>query len=350
MRLHFHAVRQTGASPATLARVLAATLLLATAALWQPVHGAIRDRSGSQVVAEVCAACHATGAHGAPKIGDEKAWAARAAQGLTSLTAHALQGIRTMPAHGGNVALSDIEIERAVVDMVNRSGGNWVEPIMGATPAVMRTGEQIVLQQCSRCHQDGQQGAPRIGDRAAWIPRLSSGLDRLVRSAAHGHGGMPPRGGAADLSDVELRSAVVYMFNQGLVLPTAARATAAKGDEPYHRTVAGTDVYLGILPTSSMNAAQRDADAPSGKGYYHLNVSLFDARTRSAISDAQVEVRVEDAIGAEIRMLKPMKINDMVSYGGYFRMTGLNPYTITAQIRRPGVAGVAEAHFEYRSR
>lgn len=80
-----------------------------------------------------------------------------------------------------------------------------------------RSGEQIVQARCAKCHQTGVGGAPRIGDRDAWIPRIKQGLDAVVRSAIKGHGGMPPRGGMADLSDPELRSAVVYMFNKGAV-------------------------------------------------------------------------------------------------------------------------------------
>ncbi|MGZ5223531.1 MAG: c-type cytochrome, partial [Burkholderiales bacterium] len=53
----------------------------------------------------------------------------------------------------------------------------------------------------------------KIGDRAAWIPRLSHGFDATVRSAINGHGGMPARGGLPDLTDREIRSAIAYMFN-----------------------------------------------------------------------------------------------------------------------------------------
>ena len=77
------------------------------------------------------------------------------------------------------------------------------------------SGKQIVEAQCFKCHQTGVGGAPRIGDRDAWIPRVKQGFEVVVRSAIKGHGGMPPRGGMADLSDAEIRSAVVYMFNQG---------------------------------------------------------------------------------------------------------------------------------------
>jgi cytochrome c5 len=64
-----------------------------------------------------------------------------------------------------------------------------------------------------KCHGTGVGGAPKIGDRAAWTQRVKQGLDVVVRSAIHGHGAMPPRGGMADLTDAEMRSAIVYMFS-----------------------------------------------------------------------------------------------------------------------------------------
>jgi cytochrome c5 len=173
------------------------------------------ERSGKEVVETSCFACHGSGTNGAPRIGDRKAWAKRAAQGLTSLTQHALTGIRQMPSHGGNPNLSDTEIERAITYMVNQSGGHWTEPISRTQRAADRTGEQIYQAQCHKCHETGVNGAPRIGDRAAWIPRVRQGLDVVVRSAIKGHGAMPPRGGIADLSDAEIRTAVIYMFNYG---------------------------------------------------------------------------------------------------------------------------------------
>ena len=94
------------------------------------------DRSGEQVVAAACGTCHATGANGAPKIGDEKAWKPLATRGLSSLTETALKGIRNMPAHGGNQGLSDFEIERAIVYMVNKSGGKWVVPVSSTAKPV----------------------------------------------------------------------------------------------------------------------------------------------------------------------------------------------------------------------
>jgi cytochrome c5 len=171
------------------------------------------ERSGKETVQAVCSRCHASGANGAPKIGDKAAWRPRASQGLTSLTQHALEGIRKMPSHGGNPSLSDLEIARAVTYMVNQSGGKWIEPVSATDLAAERSGEAVVKAQCVKCHREGVRGAPKIGDRDAWVQRMKQGLDVLVRSAIRGHGGMPPRGGKADLTDNEVRSAIIFMFN-----------------------------------------------------------------------------------------------------------------------------------------
>lgn len=173
------------------------------------------ERSGKEVVDAVCTNCHTSGANGAPKIGDKQAWSTRASRGLDGLTQSALKGIRKMPAHGGNPDLSDFEIQRAITHMVNQSGGHWTEPTNKAGKTAERAGKDIVQAQCVKCHQTGLKGAPKIGDRAAWIPRGANGMDALVRSAINGHGGMPARGGMADLTDAEMRDAVIYMFNQG---------------------------------------------------------------------------------------------------------------------------------------
>jgi cytochrome c5 len=59
-----------------------------------------------------------------PKIGDKDQWTARIAQGKEMLVNNAINGIRTMPAKGGNPSLSDEEVAAAVIWMANESGGN----------------------------------------------------------------------------------------------------------------------------------------------------------------------------------------------------------------------------------
>ena len=89
-------------------------------------------RSGEEVYKAVCTNCHAAGMLGAPKFGDAGGWAARIGQGLDGLLKSALKGKNAMPPQGG-ADFSDHEIARAVVYMVNGSGGKLAEP---AAPAV----------------------------------------------------------------------------------------------------------------------------------------------------------------------------------------------------------------------
>ena len=79
-----------------------------------------------------------------------------------------------------------------------------------------RSGEYVVSAQCVKCHRSGVAGAPKIGDREAWSARVKPGVDALVRSAIRGHGGMPARGGMADLTDPEIRDAVIYMVTRSI--------------------------------------------------------------------------------------------------------------------------------------
>jgi len=310
-------------------------------------------RTGKDVVDTLCVSCHGSGASGAPKIGDNKAWAKRASQGLTGLTQNALNGIRQMPAHGGNLKLADIEIERAITYMVNQSGGHWAEPLDRANPSAERSGEQVVSVQCAKCHEKGVGGAPRIGDQAAWLPRLKLGLDTLIRSAINGHGGMPPRGGAADLTDPEIRSAVVYMFNAGAVSAKAAPAAKTTASQAY-RVVDGTTIYFGVVPADTIRRRPKDYPeieygvAPSGPQQYYVTVALFDANNGQRITDATLRARVSTATGAgPEKVLEPMTIAASRTYGGYFAMAGTGPYTVNVQIRRPGAADAIQAQFEY---
>ena len=66
----------------------------------------------------------------------------------------------------------------------------------------------------TRWNRIGKDGASKIGDRDAWVGRVSKGRDAVLASGIHGRGCMPVHGGLADLSDEEMRSVVVYMFQQ----------------------------------------------------------------------------------------------------------------------------------------
>jgi cytochrome c5 len=330
-------------------------LMLALAMWIAPENGAAQnaERSGKEVVDAVCISCHGTGANGAPKIGDKKAWSKLASRGLGGLSQSALKGIRKMPPHGGNLALTDTEVQRAVAYMVNQSGGHWTEPVSTTAPAAERSGEKVVKAQCVKCHEAGVGGAPKIGDRTAWIPRLKQGVDPLVRSAINGHGGMPPRGGLANLTDREIRNAIVYMFNPVTVATqTSPVASAVSGQD--FAVVGSATVYFGVVPGDAIRSHPKEYPQkvygvpPSGPAQYYVTVALFDTPSGQRIEDAEVKARVATAAGAgPEKTLEPVTIANSRSYGNYFAMGGTGPYKITVHIRRPGSSDAIQAQFEY---
>jgi cytochrome c5 len=208
------------------------------------------QRTGKQIVEAVCSACHATGALNAPKIGDAGAWHDLIKEGHQRLTETAIKGIRQMPPKGGNPQLTDDEVARAVAFMANQAGASFKEPPVQAAPAQVAAapgapaaaaasavptaaaaapagatsgaaaggasnGKAIFEANCSACHGTGVAGAPKVGDKAAWAPRLKQGMDTLHQSALKGKGAMPPKGGNMALPDADVMAAVDYLAAQG---------------------------------------------------------------------------------------------------------------------------------------
>jgi cytochrome c5 len=82
---------------------------------------AAAPKSGEQVYNSNCLACHATGAAGAPKLGDVSAWAPRIAKGMDSLLASATNGLNAMPPKGLCMSCSSAELQASVEYMVSKS-------------------------------------------------------------------------------------------------------------------------------------------------------------------------------------------------------------------------------------
>lgn len=207
-------------------------------------------KAGSEVYAAQCAACHATGVAGAPKFGDATAWAPRIKTGFEALWNSALKGKNAMGPQGGG-DFDDVEIGKAVVHMANAAGAKFAEPqkaaaaadagaaapaaqaapaaapaaavaapaapvaVAAAAPATASkagAGEALYKQACFACHAAGVAGAPKFGDKAAWAPRIQTGLDMLTASVIKGKNAMPPKGGSS-ASDADIRAAVEYMVS-----------------------------------------------------------------------------------------------------------------------------------------
>lgn len=233
-------------------------------------------KTGEQVYKDVCAACHATGAAGAPKADAPGDWSARLGQGFDGLLKSVIEGKGAMPPRAGSSPddVSDYELARAMVFLANSSGAKLEEPAApapaqaqggaggqdasapqaaGAAPADAaaapapaaapaaaaaatatpaapaaapaqtqvaaapaggnaEVGKRVYDQACVVCHGAGVAGAPKLGDKAAWAPRLQQGADALHASALKGKGAMPPKGGYAG-PDADVIAASDYMMS-----------------------------------------------------------------------------------------------------------------------------------------
>lgn len=93
------------------------------------------EKSGQAVYDAVCVSCHGSGALGAPRFDNRGDWAGRLGQGYDTLVKHAIEGIRQMPARGGDSDLSDIEVARAVAYLGSSAGAKFKEPAAPEAPA-----------------------------------------------------------------------------------------------------------------------------------------------------------------------------------------------------------------------
>ena len=138
-------------------------------------------------------------------------------------------------------------------------------------PKVFQTGEQVFKGLCFSCHgAPGIATAPKMGDTAAWAPRLKDGLEGLTREAIKGNAkGMPAKGGNPDLDDYEIALAVAYMANASgaKFKEPAAPAPMAK---PAEATTAVAPVAAAVVipPPAAAAPVTASAGGASGKALY----------------------------------------------------------------------------------
>ena len=71
--------------------------------------------------------------------------------------------------------------------------------------------EQVYQSKCLACHGTGAAGAPKLGDAAAWAPRIAQGMDTLLANATNGLNAMPPKGLCMECSGDDLKTVIDYM-------------------------------------------------------------------------------------------------------------------------------------------
>lgn len=157
---------------------------------------------------------------------------------LLALTAFTVIVFFTARAIGGSSFAQIQNSPQAVLDRIRPFGqvrvGKSEETLAAAAPAAPaaaaapepaaaaagQSGEAVYTKACIVCHSTGVAGAPKVGDKAAWEPRLAQGLDTLVSTAVKGKGAMPPKGGHASLSDAEIKAAIEYMLEKSGLQPS----------------------------------------------------------------------------------------------------------------------------------
>ena len=171
-----------------------------------------------------------SGPAGAPKFGDKAAWAKVIAQGQRSRPSSMRSRASARCRRRAAIPIStNVEVERAVVFMANKAGANWKEPAAttataqppakrhaagGAAPPAAAPGAAATTAAAAapaarapsptarrsttrraRCvTAPGVAGAPKFGDKAAWAPRIKTGIDTLYATALKGKGAMPAEG------------------------------------------------------------------------------------------------------------------------------------------------------------
>ena len=141
-------------------------------------------------------------------------------------------------------------------------------------PVGERQGDQIFNKICIQCHAADSivPKAPKFENKGDWAPRIAQGFDTLFQHALNGFNAMPAKGGAADLTDQELKRVITYMANKaGGTFPdpdAAAPADAAASGE-----TASAPAAEGAAPAEApkAGAAAPAAGGADGKKVYEAN-------------------------------------------------------------------------------
>jgi cytochrome c5 len=116
--------------------------------------------------------------------------------------------MRDVTTQTGNSPLPGVHTMKKVASVIA------ISTILGLSSAVQADGQQVYQSSCQACHATGAAGAPKVGDKEAWAPRIAQGMDTLQKHATEGLRAMPPKGACATCTDEDLKGAIEYMVSQ----------------------------------------------------------------------------------------------------------------------------------------
>lgn len=163
---------------------------------------------------------------------------------------------------------SDSQSKEAIAARVAPVADQNFKLIDANAPKQLQSGEEVYKGTCTNCHAAGIAGAPKVGDKSAWGPRIAQGYDTLLAHALKGYKGMPAKGNNADLDDVEVARALVFMANQGgasFKEPAAPAAPAASASAAASAAASAPAAAPAAVASASASAPAAAAADPGKK-------------------------------------------------------------------------------------
>ena len=122
---------------------------------------------------------------------------------------------------GALTAVANHDSDESIAERISAVGRICVDgesckapvAIVVAAPAGPRSGSDVYASGCAACHDSGAAGAPKLGDVAAWSPRMDKGIEKLFSNAWYGYKSMPAKGMCKKCSEDEIKDAVVYLVD-----------------------------------------------------------------------------------------------------------------------------------------
>ncbi len=119
---------------------------------------------------------------------------------------------RTLTSKSPDAIANDPMYQAALLERIKPVASVQIGAASGGA-AVAMSGEKVYTTACAACHGTGAAGSPKLGDIAAWKPRIAQGMATMISHAIDGFNAMPAKGGRADLSDDEVKAAIKHMVD-----------------------------------------------------------------------------------------------------------------------------------------